>query len=55
MVDNVGTEVHDALPVGKGGIDWAAVKPTILKHDFILEIDLDVYEDCSPIFKAPGT
>lgn len=39
LVDSMG-QSHDALPLGKGNIDWTMVKPYVEKKDFVFEIDL---------------
>ncbi|QHE51727.1 TIM barrel protein [Pontibacillus sp. HMF3514] len=47
VVDSEGTEVHDALPLGNGGIVWGNLKPFIMQKNFIFEIDLPDYKDCT--------
>lgn len=49
VVDSQGTDVHDGLPLGHGGIQWEALKPFIQAREFVLEILLSDYEDCSPM------
>lgn len=39
LVDSLGVE-HDSLPLGRGNINWAMVKPFVGDTDFIFEIDL---------------
>ncbi|MBS4195676.1 TIM barrel protein [Lederbergia citri] len=52
VVDSAGTEVHDAMSLGFGGIDWSRLKPYIIQRDFIFEIDLPYYEDCTPMIDS---
>ncbi|WAH41415.1 sugar phosphate isomerase/epimerase [Alicyclobacillus fastidiosus] len=52
VVDSAGTEVHDAMCLGAGGIDWSKLKPYILQRDFIFEIDLPDYNDCTPMVQS---
>ena len=52
VVDSIGTDKHDALPLGSGGIDWSRLKPYILEKDFIFEIDLPDYKDCTPMIES---
>ena len=53
LVDSNGV-YHDALPLGKGKIDWAMVKPFVKDKDFIFEIDLKPsnHLDCSPMIES---
>lgn len=53
IVDSMG-EKHDALPLGKGKIDWQMVKPYIEEKDFVFEIDLkgSNYLDCTPMIES---
>ncbi|WP_428909744.1 TIM barrel protein [Niallia sp. Krafla_26] len=53
LVDSNG-EYHDALPLGKGKIDWLMVKSYIQNTDFIFEIDLkpSKYLDCTPMIES---
>lgn len=53
LVDSFGIK-HDSLPLGKGKIDWAMVKPYIRDKDFIFEIDLNDsnYLDCTPMIES---
>ena len=53
LVDSNGV-YHDALPLGKGKIDWAMVKSYVKDKDFIFEIDLkhSNYMDCSPMIES---
>lgn len=50
VVDSMGV-VHDALPLGKGRINWRMVKPYVKDKDFIFEIDLSSsnFTDCAPM------
>ncbi|GMA60766.1 TIM barrel protein [Alicyclobacillus fastidiosus] len=52
VVDSAGTEVHDAMSLGLGGINWSRLKPYILQRDFIFEIDLPNYNDCTPMIQS---
>nr|NNM91569.1 TIM barrel protein [Bacilli bacterium] len=47
VVDSVGTNGHDALPLDEGRIDWSRYKAQITKHDFIFEIGLHDQLDCT--------
>ena len=53
LVDSNGV-YHDALPLGKGKIDWAMVKSYVKNKDFIFEIDLKPsnHLDCSPMIES---
>lgn len=53
LVDSNGA-YHDALPLGKGKIDWSMVKPFVKNTDFIFEIDLrsSNYTDCLPMIES---
>ena len=53
LVDSNG-EYHDALPLGKGKIDWSMVKRYVKETDFIFEIDLKPsnYLDCRPMVES---
>lgn len=53
LVDSNG-EYHDALPLGKGKIDWSMVKRFVKDADFIFEIDLKSsnYMDCRPMVES---
>ena len=53
LVDSNG-EYHDALPLGKGKIDWAMVKSYVKDTDFIFEIDLKNtnFIDCSLMIES---
>lgn len=53
LVDSNG-EYHDALPLGKGKIDWAMVKSYVKEKDFIFEVDLKQshYLDCTPMIES---
>ncbi|KGX89709.1 TIM barrel protein [Pontibacillus marinus] len=52
VVDSEGTEVHDALPLGKGDIAWSNLKPFIKHKDFIFEIELPDYKDCTLMIES---
>ena len=47
VVDSAGTEIHDAMSLGLGGIDWTRLKPYIVQRDFIFEINLPDHNDCT--------
>ncbi|MCO7175208.1 sugar phosphate isomerase/epimerase [Sporolactobacillus kofuensis] len=51
VVDSAGTH-HDALPLGKGKIDWRSLKPFLIKKDFIFEIGLKDWLDCKPMIES---
>jgi sugar phosphate isomerase/epimerase len=53
LVDSNG-EYHDALPLGKGKIDWNMVKSYVQDTDFIFEIDLKAFDylDCTPMIES---
>jgi hypothetical protein len=51
VVDSKGIH-HDALPLGKGNIDWKSLKPYLLQKDFIFEIGLKDYLDCTPMIQS---
>ena len=52
VVDSAGTEVHDGMSLGLGGINWLRLKQYILQRDFIFEIDLPDYKDCTPMIQS---
>ncbi len=52
VVDSVGSQLHDALELGQGAIRWQSLKSYILQRDFIFEIDLKNYEDCTPMIRS---
>ncbi|WP_035321994.1 sugar phosphate isomerase/epimerase family protein [Peribacillus kribbensis] len=52
VVDSAGTEVHDALPLGQGSIKWGALKPYITQREYIFEIELADYRDCTPMAES---
>jgi len=54
VVDSKGTEIHDALSLGLGNIDWLRFKKYILNRDFIFEVDLPNYNDCTPMIESAG-
>lgn len=52
LVDSMGLE-HDSLPLGRGRIDWAMVKPYVRDRDFIFEIDLGGdHADCTLMIES---
>ena len=53
LVDSNG-KFHDALPLGKGKIDWPMVKSYVKSTDFIFEIDLkhNNYLDCTLMIES---
>lgn len=51
VVDSFGQE-HDGRELGKGSINWAAIKPYIEDKDFVFEILLDDLNDCSPMVRS---
>lgn len=53
VVDSLG-KTHDALPLGKGNIDWKLVKPYLRNKDFIFEVDLhdSAHKDCTPMIES---
>lgn len=53
VVDSMGV-IHDSLPLGKGKINWAMVKPFVIDTDFIFEIGLSDsnHLDCSPMLES---
>jgi sugar phosphate isomerase/epimerase len=51
VVDSAGTS-HDALPLGKGNIDWKSLKPFLIQKDFIFEIGLKDWFNCSPMIQS---
>ena len=53
LVDSNG-EFHDALPLGKGKIDWPMVKSYVQDTDFIFEVDLkqNNYLDCTMMIES---
>jgi sugar phosphate isomerase/epimerase len=53
LVDSNG-KFHDALPLGKGKIDWPMVKSYVKNTDFIFEIDLkqNNYLDCTLMIES---
>jgi len=52
LVDSMGLS-HDSLPLGRGRIDWAMVKPYVLDCDFIFEIGLTGdHSDCTPMVES---
>lgn len=48
VVDSMGVS-HDSLPLGQGKIDWRMVKPFLAGKDYIFEIGLEDYLDCTPM------
>lgn len=52
VVDSEGSHVHDALSLGSGRIDWKRLKPYIIQRDFIFEIELPEYNDCTPMIQS---
>lgn len=53
LVDSNGV-YHDALPLGKGKIDWTMVKSYVKNTDFIFEVDLkhNHYLDCTLMIES---
>ncbi|RYL94136.1 sugar phosphate isomerase/epimerase [Sporolactobacillus sp. THM19-2] len=51
LVDSAGKR-HDALPLGKGKIDWINLKPLLIHKDFIFEIGLKDNNDCRPMIES---
>ncbi|RYL89860.1 sugar phosphate isomerase/epimerase [Sporolactobacillus sp. THM7-4] len=51
VVDSSGIQ-HDALTLGKGKIDWKSLKPFLVRKDFIFEIGLKDWLDCSPMIQS---
>jgi sugar phosphate isomerase/epimerase len=51
VVDSIGIR-HDALSLGKGTIDWKSLKPYLLQKDFIFEIGLKDWLDCTPMIQS---
>ncbi len=53
LVDSNGIH-HDALPLGKGSVNWKMVKSYVKDTDFIFEVDLNDsnYMDCSPMIES---
>jgi len=52
VVDSQGSQIHDALTLGSGRIDWGRLRPYILQRDFIFEIELPDYTDCTPMIQS---
>jgi sugar phosphate isomerase/epimerase len=51
VVDSKGIH-HDALALGKGKIDWKSLKHHLLQKDFIFEIGLKDWLDCTPMIQS---
>ncbi|QST02253.1 sugar phosphate isomerase/epimerase (plasmid) [Pontibacillus sp. ALD_SL1] len=51
VVDSFG-EYHDSLTIGKGKINWKAVKPYIIERDYIFEVGLRDFDRCDEMVES---